>query len=54
MTTLRRCVSRVIGTYWRSETKTFAELLMDCEGSVQTRGVVIGILREEQLHRDTE
>ena len=40
-----------IGAYWRSETKTFAELLIDCEESPHTRGVVIGMLRETSCDR---
>jgi len=38
-----------IGAYWRRETKTFAELLIDCEEDHYARAVILGMLREEQL-----
>jgi hypothetical protein len=38
-----------IGAYWRTQARTFAELLIDCEESPHARGVVIGMLREEEL-----
>jgi hypothetical protein len=42
-----------IGAYWRSGTKTFAELLIDCEESPHMRGVVMGVLREDDLRGAT-
>jgi hypothetical protein len=39
-----------IGDYWLDHrSRTFAELLIDCEESPYTRGVVVGMLREEEL-----
>jgi len=38
-----------IGAYWRTEPKTFAELLIDCEESPHTRGVILGTLHEMEL-----
>jgi hypothetical protein len=40
--------ARRIGDFWvERRSRTFAELLIDCEESPSTRGVMIGMLREE-------
>ncbi len=33
-------------------TRTFAELLIDCEEDRVLRAVLVGMLREDDLHRD--
>ena len=42
--------ARRIGDFWvEPRSRTFAEMLIDCEESPHTRGVLIGMLREEEL-----
>jgi hypothetical protein len=39
-----------IGSYWgNSKTRTFAELLIDCEEDRMLRAVPVGMLRETKL-----
>ena len=37
--------------YGNPKTRTFAELLIDCEESPNTRGVILGMLREDELRQ---
>jgi hypothetical protein len=45
--------ARRIGDFWvEPRSRTFTELLIDREGSPHTRGAILGVLREGDLHRD--
>ena len=51
MNLTRRRAADAIGSYWGNPTRTFAELVIDCEDDRTLRAVLVRMLREAERKR---